>query len=116
MGSRHIPPYPAISRRTLPASCRAARPLSALRAAAVAVVMPLLVLLAVALAFVLSARFSFLFLPGRCFVDDELSPIMGIDKRSTSGAVEAKFARRVRFAVLRFTDVVVNTSSIIVYK
>mmetsp|Transcript_16038 Transcript_16038/g.52833 ORF Transcript_16038/g.52833 Transcript_16038/m.52833 type:complete len:88 (-) Transcript_16038:929-1192(-) len=27
---------------------------------------------------------------GRCFVDDELSPIMGIDKRSTSGAVEAR--------------------------
>ena len=24
------------------------------------------------------------------FVDDELSPIMGIDKRSTSGAVEAR--------------------------
>ena len=85
--SRHIPPYPAISRHIPPYPARLtpsspASPRSGRRA--------------------------------RCFIDDdELSPIMGIERlaHGRSRPVEARsFARRVRFAVSRFTDVVVNTS------
>ena len=79
--SRHIPPYPALSRHIPPYPALSCPPHASPRSA--------------------SGRRV------RCFIDDdELSPIMGIERlaaRQITAGVEARsFARRVRFAVSRF--------------